>query len=88
LGLGRTGGRSGAQGDRGAATQITPVWQLTEPRESPGGEEKSSNFTASDTTGSIFSNARNNVFVEKNVSVIAESSLVGHFCFTAPHQME
>lgn len=33
-------------------TQITPVWQLTEPTESPRGQEKSNNFTAN-TTSSV-----------------------------------
>ena len=69
-------------------TQITPVWQLTEPTESPGGQEKSSNFMASATTSSIFSSARSDVFWRENVSIITESSLVGQLGFTAPHKME
>lgn len=80
--LGRTGWR------RTVVTQITPVWQLTEPTESPRGEEKSNNFMASNTTSSIFSSARSDVFWRENVSVMAESSLVGQVGVTVPRKME
>lgn len=74
----------GSRGEGGLVTQITPEGQITEATESPADQDRSGNFTASNTSSSTFSSARNDFLRRERVRVLAESSLEGQLGFTAP----